>query len=240
MGKEFRERNTHHSPKLPRWDREPGTNSPESKDLLKSRAPEVKNPRHAGSEHLLSRMVKCRQCGLSYTYSPSCKKGGIYKYLVCDRRKNEGIKGCDSPWLRVEWFETLVMDKTLSDILVPNTIDPAIQALGAESEGLVTKAQKNLADIEKRLHDIEKRQDRIFLAFENGEVDLERYGRRNRELEESKGLIMTEYQNAMASLGQGRNHPRKSGCCDGLHPGIERVPAFQREGKVQALAGELY
>ena len=171
-------------------------------ELLKARAPDVKNPRHAGSEHLLSGMVKCRQCGSSYTYATAGKKKEIYRYLVCDKRKNEGIAGCDSPWLPKDEFETLVMDKTLSDILVANTIDPALQELRAESGGPVTKAQREADDKEKRLADIDRRQDRIFMAYENGEVDLERYGKRNRELEDAKSRIQAEHQKDKDTTGQ--------------------------------------
>ena len=174
-------------------------------DLLKARAPDVKNPRHAGCEHLLSGMVKCRQCGSNYTYTTAGRGRGdkIYRYLVCNKRKNEGIEGCDSPPLPMDWFETLVMEETLSDILVPGNIDRAIQELRDESGAPVTKARTELDDIGKRLADIAKRQDRIFAAYENGEVDLERYGKRNRELEEAKTRIMTEHQKAMATMDQG-------------------------------------
>ena len=171
--------------------------------LLKSRAPNVKNPRHAGSEHLLSGMVKCRQCGSNYTYETAGQKRVIYRYLVCDKRKNEGIAGCNSPRLPVDKFETLVMDKTLSDILVPGNTDQIIQELRAESEAPVTKAQRELDDAEKRLADIDRRQDRIFMAYENGEVDLERYGKRNRELEDAKSRIKAEHQKAEDTMDQG-------------------------------------
>lgn len=176
--------------------------------LLRARAPDVKNPRHAGSEHLLSGMVKCRQCGSSYTYATASREGKTYHYLVCDKRKNEGIDGiegkggCDSPWLPVEWFEALVMDKTLSDILVQGNTDQILQELRAESGGPVTKVQREMDDNQKRLADIDRRQDRIFLAFENGEVDLDRYGKRNRKLEEAKSKILAEYQKDEASIGQ--------------------------------------
>ncbi len=171
-------------------------------EMLKSRAPDVKHPRHAGSQHLLSEMVKCRQCGSSYTYATSSKDGKIYRYLVCDKRKNHGIEGCDRPWLPKDEFEALVMDKTLSDILVPSTIDPAIRELRRELGDPVTKARKEASDAERRMKDIDQRQDRIFMAYENGKVDLDRYSRRNKELEEAKALIMAEHQSAIASMGQ--------------------------------------
>ena len=40
------------------------------------------------------------------------------------------------------------------------------------------------------------------MAYENGKVDLDRYSRRNKELEEAKALIMAEHQSAIASMGQ--------------------------------------
>ena len=185
----------------------PGIVTPEEfakvQELLKSRAPDVKNPGNVGSEHLLSGLVKCRQCGSSYNYAPGgYKNGEIRRYLVCDKRKHFGIEGCDSPRLHMDRFENTVMDETLSDILIPDNIDQALQQLRDESESLVTKAQRDLAEIEKRLRDIDNRQDRIFMAYENGKVNLERYGRRNQELEDDKGLILAEHQNAIASMGE--------------------------------------
>ena len=76
-------------------------------ELLNSRAPEATHPRHAGSDHLLSELGKCRQCGEAYNYAPSGNRGANYKYIVCNTRKHQGPEQCDSPRLPAEVFEAM-------------------------------------------------------------------------------------------------------------------------------------
>ena len=170
--------------------------------LLQARAPEVANPRNIGSQHLLSGLVKCRQCGANFTYAPCGKKVKIYRYLVCNNRKEHGAKVCDGPRLSADKFEPEVMDTILEDILVQSTIGHAMQELRNESGDNITQAKSRLNDIEKRLKNVMHRQDRIFLAYEKGEVSLERYAARNRELEGMKYQIEAEQKQTMTTTDE--------------------------------------
>ena len=187
-------------------DSHPGIVTPEEfervQQKLKARAFEIVNPRTAGSLHVFSGLVKCRQCGSSVTYAKGSHKGKVYQYLLCSSRKQYGLKGCDVPWIPANDFEHLVMAEILDDLLVPEHTRHLIEELRAESGEAVTKARKQLEDIEKRLSEIKRRQDRLLVAYEVEEIELPRYSARNRELEEMRKRTEDERDNAMSALDE--------------------------------------
>ena len=161
-------------------------------ELLRSRAHEVSNPRHSGSQHLLSGLVKCRQCGAPYTYTYQVKNDKIYWYLVCRTRKEEGEEVCDSPRLPKEAFETEVMNAVLEDITTQDNIKQAIQALEEESGDHQRKEMSRLDDAEKRLQNVSARRQKLYLAYENEDITYEEYSARNAELREMESKTKAE------------------------------------------------
>ena len=184
----------------------PGIVTPEEFEIvqqkLKGRAFEIVNPRTSGNQHLLSELVKCRQCGSSVTYATGGKKGKTYHYLLCSNRKDNGLEGCDSPWLPAEEFEALVMAEILDDLLTPEHNRNLIEELRAESGEAITKARKRAEDIEKRLREIDQRQDRLLVAYELGKVELPRYSAHNEDLEEMRKRTEAERDNAMSAMDE--------------------------------------
>ncbi len=184
----------------------PGIVTPEEfervQQKLRSRAREAVNPRTAGSEHLFAALVRCRQCGHSYTYSITGRDREKHLYLVCSNRKENGVEACDSPWMPANEFEPMVIAEILDDLLVPEHTSHLIEEMRAESGEAVTKAEKQLEEIEKRLKDVERRQDRLLEAYEVGGVELQRYTARNREHEETKQRIKAERDNAMSAMDE--------------------------------------
>jgi DNA invertase Pin-like site-specific DNA recombinase len=183
----------------------PGIVTPEEfekvQQLLRDRAPEVTHPRHAGSEHLLSELGKCRRCGSNYTYATASREGKTYIYLVCATRKAKGPDGCDSPWLPSADFEQKVMNAILEDILTEEHTRRLIDALRAEEGDSHTQETRHLDDIEKRLEGILRRRDKLYMAFENEEISFEKYSARNRELKDLEDRTRAEREQAQAAMG---------------------------------------
>jgi DNA invertase Pin-like site-specific DNA recombinase len=169
-------------------------------ELLRSRAHEVSNPRHSGSQHLLSGLVKCRQCGAPYTYTYQVKNDKIYWYLVCRTRKEEGEEVCDSPRLAKEDFEQRVMDAILNDILTQDNIQLAIEELATDKDSSQNKGMRLLDDADKRLQSVGYRRDRLYLAYENGDIAYEKYAGRNAELKEMEDQISADKDGIMETL----------------------------------------
>ena len=167
-------------------------------ELLRGRAYEVVNPRHAGSPYLLSSLVSCKQCGGPYNYTPPSKDD--YRYLVCKTRKEETKEVCDNQRLPCEDFEQRVMDAILNDILTPDNIQRAIQELEAEKDSTNSKEMRLLDDVDKRLQSVGERRERLYLAYENDDIDYQRYSARNAELKQREDQINTEKDRIIETL----------------------------------------
>ena len=171
------------------------------RELLRGRAYEVVNPRHAGSPYLLSSLVSCKQCGAPYNYTPPKEKNGkYYHYLVCKTRKEQKKEACDSPRLAKEDFEQRVMDAILNDILTPDNIQRAIQELEADKDSSQSKEMRLLDDVDKRLQSVGERRNRLYLAYENGDVDYQKYSSRNAELKQMEDQTAREKERIMETL----------------------------------------
>ena len=172
------------------------------RELRAARAPNVANPRHAGSDHLLSGLVKCRQCGAEYTYAPGGQKantGKIYHYMVCNTRKEKTEQCHDSPRLPAEEFEAASLKFILDDILTDSTAEYMVSVLHAESGDEHNRVMSELERLDKQVADIEMRQYQAYLAFEGGQLKYEWYCERNQELTEMKEAAQTKRSNILES-----------------------------------------
>ena len=162
-------------------------------ELLNSRAPEATHPRHAGSDHLLSELGKCRQCGEAYNYAPSGNRGANYKYIVCNTRKHQGPEQCDSPRLPAEVFEAMTLDVVDEDILIRPKVEIAIEELRKNAGTLDSDRIKQRDDISERIDDLDQRMTKLYIAYENGDIEHEFFAKRNRELRDLKAQAQVEF-----------------------------------------------
>ena len=170
-------------------------------ELLESRAHEVVNPRHAGSNHPFSGMMLCRKCKSKYTYSTAGKDGKIYLYIVCKNRKDNGPEACDAPWIPAPVFEQRAMAAILEDIATPANMESAMEELRAESGKELDKANTSLEAADRSIKDIEARRDKVYAAYEAGGLTLEKYLGRNQELNQMKSAAETERSQVLDSAG---------------------------------------
>lgn len=170
--------------------------------LLQARAPEVANPRHSGSGRLLSGLVKRGWCGSSFNYTPAGRDGRTYSYMVCASRKHHGGKQCGSPWLPTEKFEPLVMKSILEDIITKDNIAKTIGELRAETADSRSKSLSKLENIDSSLKRVMERQRKLYLVYENGDIDYELYSARNRELREMRGSVEAQRERVQSAAGE--------------------------------------
>ena len=168
-------------------------------ELRAARAHNVVNPRHAGSNHLLSDLVICGDCGAKYTYATAWKKGKTYQYMVCSTRKQESTACCNSPWLPAADFESRTMECILEDILTESNLAHMIEQLRQESGEDHQNLMGDLDRLEQNLGDLQVRQERLYAAYENGVIDLKKYSERNQELREMKDAAHTKRQQTLKS-----------------------------------------
>ena len=167
-------------------------------EQLKSRDPEVVNPAAAGSKKFLSRLGKCRQCGSNYNYTPAGRDGKNYSYIVCQKRKDFGTgpEGCDSPYLPADEFEALTLDVIEEDILSMPKLEVAIEELRKDSGTLHNQGQSLADDLRGRIDDLDQRLTRLYFAYENGDIEYERYSSRNQELRSLKERVQANLEAA--------------------------------------------
>ena len=170
--------------------------------LLQSRANDSINAAAAGSEKLLTRLGKCRQCGSNYNYLPAGRDGKIYRYIVCKNRKDFGTgpDGCDSPYLPAEEFETLTLNVAENDILSLPQLQVAIEELRKDSTFVRSNSIELIDDLRKRLAEFDQRLARLYLTFENGDIDYDFYSKRNRELQNLKAQTQETLDRAEEGL----------------------------------------
>ena len=169
-------------------------------ELRKARAPEVTHPRHAGSEHMLSELGKCRQCAAAYVYRPSGSKGNTYEYIKCQTRRELGPEFCDSPILPASAFEAMTLDVIEEDILLPQNLEAAIEELRKASGTLHSEKAKEVDRIRENVADLDRRLDKAYLAWEGDKLSDEKYDRRRKQLEEFMAQAMGELAKAEGSL----------------------------------------
>ena len=171
------------------------------KQSLGARAPKIMNPRHAGSEHILSSLVWCRQCGFKYTYKKGTGRSKVYQYLICTTRVENGRTLCEGPSVRADDFEKRVMDTMLQDILTPENLKRLLEEMQETSGQGHTEAMEKVKAADKGLEDISRREDRIILAYETEELSLEKYSERMKALKEIRNNLEAAKEAAIAGLG---------------------------------------
>ena len=178
--------------------------------ILKSRNRESQHPRQSGSDHLLSALGKCRQCGEPYNYAPSGDASKRYLYIVCNTRKYKGPEYCDSPRLPAELFEAFTLDVINEDILSLPHLQVAIEELRQNVGTAHADKTTRLEEAQKRVADFDQRLERLYLTYENGDIDYDFYADRNRELRDLKANAQAELEQLDAGIDDTTvilNHP---------------------------------
>lgn len=160
--------------------------------LRHERAPEVTHPRHAGSEHMLSELGRCRQCGAPYVYRPSGGKEESYEYIICKTRRDLAPKECDSPNLPAPAFEAMTLDVVEEDILLRQNLETAIDRLRKNSGELSSDKNKDISRLSESVAELDRRIEKAYLAWENDDITHELFKTRSEELRELKAQAKAE------------------------------------------------
>ena len=102
-------------------------------EVLASKFHTVVNPRQTASDYMMSRMLRCRLCGKPLTVRYDREKG--QGYYVCKARKEDGLAGCELPYVNIEKFDKKFLEVMLADILAPGNIKAAIDQIANELSG---------------------------------------------------------------------------------------------------------
>ena len=157
-----------------------GIVTPEEYELAqKSRASRTKtttHPRQAGSEHMLSDLLRCKKCHRNLQVRPT--RYPYLDYYICKTRRQNGVAVCDCPNLSSQDFEPRFLEAVTEDILSPSNMEAIIGAISDELKVPYEEQTARLALIDKEIIDAEERQARVMTAYEAGAYTVEDYSKR--------------------------------------------------------------
>ena len=168
-------------------------------DILDERTPEVVHPRQAGSNHLLSSLIKCNLCSSTVVVINS--KKGDYFYYLCHTKKTQGIVVCDCTNRNADELDALILDTILDDILTRENVRQFIDRIDDEMHDQGVKHQDSISAIENQIQELEQRIDRLTIAYETGVMPIETFAKRIDVLQDHKAVLHEAKKAATESIG---------------------------------------
>ena len=172
-------------------DHHEGIVAPEEFELAhQSRAGRAKtatHPREAGTDRVMSSLLKCRKCKESLQARPT--KDSDLCYYICKTRRNETVSVCDCPNIHSREFEPMFLKAVTEDILSPSNTKTIIEVVSRELEVPYEEQLSRLELIEKEILGVEKKEDRVMTAYEAGAYTVENFTKRMDPLRKQKAEL---------------------------------------------------
>ena len=172
-------------------DHHEGIVAPEEFELAhQSRAGRAKtatHPREAGTDRMMSSLLKCRKCKESLQARPT--KDPDLCYYICKTRRNETVSACDCPNIHSQEFEPMFLKAVTEDILSPSNTKTIIEVVSRELEVPYEEQLSRLELIEKEILGVEKKEDRVMTAYEAGAYTVENFTKRMDPLRKQKAEL---------------------------------------------------
>lgn len=161
-------------------------------DLVESRAPAVVNPSVAGSDRLLTGLLKCGKCGASMTIETGRGRGRRYYYYNCSRRLREGKQSCPGQRARADHIEDDILWHLAYELFSPERVRKILVEL---QESRTRQAEEDAArrramDAEAR--GIEARLKPYYEGIESGHMSTADAGPRITELRQRQEELLRQ------------------------------------------------
>ena len=165
---------------------------------MSSRAPRFSHPRRLGNPHLLSGLVKCRNC--HRVLSGHHTKSSRYSYYVCQSILKQGREACKTPRLNAHRLETLVIERIRSNFLTESNVRELVKLVDEEMEVIASEQRQRPDSTESEPADMRRRPGRLWDLMEttkNGQADTllpvndlrDRQGRLQAPAAEAAGIL---------------------------------------------------
>ena len=158
------------------------------------------NPRQTASEYMMSGLLICRLCGSPLTVRNNTTKGTAY--YVCKARKEDGIASCPLPYINIKRFDKKFLEVTLDDILVPETVQGAIDHIASELSGPYEQQAATVLALEADIRKVKDQQDRVMAAYEAGAYTVTDFTKRMEPLRRTEADLETKRKEAERQLDQ--------------------------------------
>ena len=168
--------------------------------VLGSRAPAKVHPRRAASPYLLGGIVKCGTCAKALTAHEA--KSGQFTYYVCHSLLKRGQGACDTPRLNARRFERMIIDQIRENILTESNIRDLVKLVNEELDGVIREQREKAEAVEAELKEVRRRLDRLWLAVETTDLEINDILPRIREHKERQEKLEIAAGEARAMLSK--------------------------------------
>jgi site-specific DNA recombinase len=137
---------------------------------LRHNRPNVRAPRLTSGLTLLSGIAICDLCKGGMQLRTG--KSGAYRYLTCANKANKGALSCQGQSVRMDAVDEVVLSAMETEVLaLPRLKNLMIRVIGASNAGLEA-LEKDIARLQASLNNDKAGLKRLYLAIENGVVDI--------------------------------------------------------------------
>ena len=182
-------------------DHHEGIVTPEEYEMAQqSRAARAKSqthPREAGSDRMMSGVMKCMKCGENLQVRPRSDHSCDY---VCKTRRHDTVSECDCPNVHSKEFEPLFLKTVTDDILSPSNMTTTIEIVSQELAVPYEEQLSRLELITKEILGLEKKEDRVMTAYEAGAYTVENFTKRMDPLRKQKAELEEKKAEAKRDL----------------------------------------
>jgi site-specific DNA recombinase len=154
------------------------------------------------SDYLATGKLRCGRCNKRYVGAAAIGNRYRYRYYICHTRQRYGVDVCPSEQLPADDFDRALLEALLTTLQRTDLIERAAANLAAQLDGHRHQYQAQLASVEEELRRTERAIDRYMLAFEEGRLDLDRFGPRVEELALTSKKLEKNKESLLATLDE--------------------------------------
>ena len=136
-----------------------------------ARSPKKTPPLHVTPRALLTGLCRCGQCNSSMQIVTG--KSGRYRYLKCNRRHTMSNKGCTSPNIPYEKFESLVLKTIIHCVLTENRLKLILKDCRRNVDQLSGSQRIEQTQLVAHQRAIERKLDNLYKLIEDSKIRID-------------------------------------------------------------------
>ena len=152
------------------------------------------------SDYLATGKLRCGRCNKRYVGAAAIGNRYRYRYYICHTHQRYGVNACPTDRIPADDLDRALLEALLTTLQRTDLIDRAAANLAAQLDGHRSQYQAQLASVEEELRRTERAIDRYMLAFEEGRLDLDRFGPRMKQLALTSKKLEKSKQSLLAAL----------------------------------------
>jgi site-specific DNA recombinase len=154
------------------------------------------------SDYLATGKLRCGRCNKRYVGAAAIGNRYRYRYYICHSHQRYGVNACPSDRIPADDLDRALLEALLTTLQRTDLIERAAANLAAQLGDHRDQYHAQLASVEEELRRTERAIDRYMLAFEEGRLDLERFGPRVEELALTSKKLQKSKESLLVALDE--------------------------------------